>query len=485
MIVAHNLAAINTQRQFGINRKNGTKSVEKLSSGYRINRAADDAAGLSISEKMRRQIRGLSQASINTQEGISLIQVADGAMEEIHEMLQRTNELAVKAANGTLTIEEREFIQQEIEQIKDEIDGLSDRATYNEIPVLKGKDQPEYKISEGNAMIMGGFPAWAIVEGVTDGYMGGTYTTQEIYRDTNGVETTYNITHEASTIDFSSFDGSDAMKKELMQGGFYTTCCTCNRHYSISFSEGTGSKYEESGRNYIYTIGLDNVTDASTLIDAIIAGTDNGNPLSHYTGLEKDPNNSSKLVVYDVRSNTPLPAGTEYSGTWLNWPDATYDDIQARMREGRGTFGTGVAYGGGDFPRFRKPADIYIQVGSEAGDQVGIELPEISCLAMGIDTINVTAEDWARDVIDMVKKAIEYVNTERSRMGAYQNRLEHTYDSLNNVVENTQAAEARIRDTDMAKEMVNNANHNILLQAGQTLMAQANQSNQGVLNLLG
>lgn len=154
MVIQHNQLAMNANRMLGITNKKQASTTEKLSSGYRVNRAADDAAGLAISEKMRRQIRGLTQASANAQDGISMVQIADGAMAEVHEMLHRGTELSVKAANGTLTDDDRSYIQQEISQLKKEIDGISERTTFNEIQVLKGKDVPVVEEDE-NAVIMG------------------------------------------------------------------------------------------------------------------------------------------------------------------------------------------------------------------------------------------------------------------------------------------------------------------------------------------
>ena len=190
MIIMHNLEAMNGKRMLGINDNKRASVSEKLASGYRINRAADDAAGLAISEKMRRQIRGLTQASANAQDGISLIQLADGAMDEIHEMLQRGNELCVKAANGTLTEIDRKYIQEEIEHLEREIDSLSDRTEFNEIKVLKGGQTVPATVSPGNAIIKGGFPDW--ISGADNGYMEGTYTTTEKYVAADGSINYYN-----------------------------------------------------------------------------------------------------------------------------------------------------------------------------------------------------------------------------------------------------------------------------------------------------
>ena len=234
MVVQHNLAAMNANRMFLNNDRKKAKVTEKLSSGYRINRAADDAAGLAISEKMRRQIRGLTQASKNAQDGISMVQIADGAMAEVHEMLHRGTELSIKAANGTLTDEDRSYIQREIEQLKSEIDGIAERTNFNEIQVLKGKDFP---IEEGtsNVIISGGMPSWVTLGSTSN--MSEEYITKEKYRaNGSATEDEVEITHEAATIDFSNFDGSQAKINELVGNGFYTTCCTCTNHYSIKFT---------------------------------------------------------------------------------------------------------------------------------------------------------------------------------------------------------------------------------------------------------
>lgn len=496
MVIMHNLEAMNGNRMLGINDKKKASVTEKLASGYQINRAADDAAGLAISEKMRRQIRGLSQASLNAQDGISLIQLADGAMDEIHEMLQRGNELCVKAANGTLTEIDRKYIQEEIEHLEKEIDALSDRTEFNEIKVLKGEHSVPVQVSPGNAIIKGGFPSWATISGVDqDGYMSGNYITKEEFKEAGAViSQEYKISHVASVIDFSalnnlSADELAAKKQELIGQGFYTTCCTCNRHYSINFTTGTGSTMEQSGRNYIYNIGIDNVQNAQDLIDAIIAGTGGGKPLDHYTILEKNQDinnpNPNQLVIYDIRSNQADPTNG-VNGQWINWgeSDETVFNVTSKRSEGRGTFGPGVAIDGENFEEIREPIYLHIQIGSEAGQHLNIELPEISSLALGVDTVDASTQEGAGRGIAVFKKAIEYVNDERSRMGAYQNRLEHTSKNLDNIVENTTAAESRIRDADMAKLMVDFSNLNILQQAGQSMLAQANQSKQGVLSLL-
>ena len=268
MVVQHNLRAMNSNRMLGVNTATQAKSTEKLSSGYKINRAADDAAGLAISEKMRRQIRGLTQASANAQDGISCVQTAEGALNEVHDMLQRMNELAVKAANGTQTTDDRNYIDKEVQQLLTEIDRVASTTTFNEMSLLDG-----------------------------------------------------------------------------------------------NFSKG-------------------------------------------------------------------------------------------------------------------------LQVDAEAGRTIDVTIGAMSTTGLGINGKDATTVAKANELNGLVKEAIKTVSEQRATLGAAQNRLEHTINNLDNVVENTTAAESRIRDTDMATEMVKYSNNNILAQAGQAMLAQANQGNQGVLSLL-
>lgn len=486
-IVAHNLVAMNAQRQFNITTRKTAKVTEKLSSGYKINRAADDAAGLAISEKMRRQIRGLTQASANAQDGISMVMIADGALAEVHDMLHRGTELSIKSANGTLTDIDREYIQQEITHLKKEIDNIAERTTFNEIPVLKGKDIPPLISEADDIAVVGSLPAWVTSPSLSSKSLAEEYTTNENYVDnttTPPTTSTVAVNHEASILDFSNFTGSDAQIKELAEGGFYTTCCTCNRHYSINFTQETTSTKEVTGSHYVYNIGIGGVTDTNELLQRIISGTENGNPNRHYTKLIAD---GDKLVVYDQRPNSNNNLNSLPSNNGSNWPNWSYYNsvTNANPSQGRGTFGPGVAMDLFDALAIQPYKTLPLQIGAEACQHLEIELPSISSLMLGLRDTDVSTQDGANYAIDTFKRALEYVSTERSRMGAYQNRLEHTIRNLDNVVENTQSSESAIRDADMASLMVQYSNQNILMQAGQAMMAQANQSNQGVLSLLG
>ena len=266
MIVQHNLFAMNAERMLGINSKLRAKSTEKLSSGYKINRAADDAAGLAISEKMRRQIRGLGQAVRNAQDGISMVQIADGAMAEIHDMLHRGLELSVHAANGTLSQSDREAIQMEIDQLREEIDGIAQRTLFNETKVLQGEIYSgRVQVGEDTELVFDGqLPAW--VDMTNTGKLSETYTNQadwtETWTDPADGSTKTNtgtvaINHASAHLDFSQFDGSTDKVNDLIGKGFYTTCCTCSNHYSIRFASGTAHSLERSGNQYIFNIGIE------------------------------------------------------------------------------------------------------------------------------------------------------------------------------------------------------------------------------------
>ncbi len=297
MVVQHNLTAMNSNRMLGLTTSAQAKSTEKLSSGYKINRAADDAAGLSISEKMRRQIRGLTQATANAQDGISCVQTAEGALNEVHDMLQRMNELTIKAGNETLQSVDRKYIQQELDQLKSEIDRVQNTTTFNEMMLLDG-----------------------------------------------------------------TFEDGKALQ----------------------------------------------------------------------VGAEANANNKIKITINK-----------------MDW-----DSISNVANNGIAG-GAGIGKGDGT-----------LQVWAADEDEAEV-------------STNITA------TLSSIKSALQCVSEQRSRLGATQNRLEHTVNNLNNIVENTTAAESAIRDTDMATEMVKFSNNNILAQAGQAMLAQANQSNQGVLSLLG
>lgn len=484
MRIQHNIRAMNADRQLGMTEGILGRSAEKLSSGYKVNRAADDAAGLSISEKMRKQIRGLTQASANSEDGISMIQIADGALTEVHDMIDRCLELSVQASNGTNSISDRQKIQDEIDQIITEIDAIKERTKFNEIQVLKGIGVYAPDRVVRSLFPVGSLPDWVECPSIKyENEVDGETVLFEEYIDGAGGR------HVAASMDFSAFSADT--KQDLYGKGFSTTCCTCNNFYCVEFTAGTGAQPPvHSGNSYVFKLGIDDIHSASDLIDAILDLTkdSNGNlghPADHFTQFEKDPANSGKLWVYDNRPGTPY-------NTTMGW----------------GLFAAGVMY---EMEKVipgshEEPLQVALQVGADTGNQMILKMATISSHALGIDNIDVRGGYiYERQVVRTSKgeyrrltvqvsgadqairafgNAKDKVSAERSRLGAYQNRLEHTVDNLNNVVENTTASESRIRDTDMAREMVLYANRNILLQSGQAMLAQANQSGQGILSLL-
>ena len=488
----NSVTSMNAQRNLNMVNNAKGKSAEKLSSGFRINRAADDAAGLSISEEMRKQIRGLTRSSINAQDGISMVQIADGAMSEVNDMLNRCVELAVKAANGTLSVSDRSAIQDEINQIRSEIDQISERTHFNEIRVLEPGDPGTDVYVEGDGIeYHGDIPAFISTNELADGFMSNTYTTTEsyTYEDTSVTPSVIqtqqvSVDHAAAYLDFSQYDPTQA--NSVIGKGMYFTCCTCDNHYSIEFVDSPDSEMVESGRHYVFKVGIQGATSGSDLIDRILEVTKDyagelGNPKDHYTKMVKD---GDTLVVYDDRSSdgtifNNLPA----DATWQGWENPG----TAQASRYAGLFGPGIGkadmvYDHTEYGRTR--AQVALQVASETGDFMVLDMPSISSRAIGVDKVSVMDEDKATDAIKMFMDAGAYVSAERSRMGAYQNRLEHTIANLDNTIENTTSAESKIRDTDMAEEMVAFSKSNILQQAGQSVLAQANTSKQGILSLL-
>jgi flagellin len=366
MIINHNMNAMNAHRSMSANTVNAGKSMEKLSSGLRINRAGDDAAGLAISEKMRGQIRGLDQASRNAQDGISLIQTAEGALNETHSILQRMNELATQAANGTLQTEDRTAIKDELSQLNSEIDRISSSTTFN-----------------GKALLNGSF-------GV-----------QEAAGNTLAVSATGT---GITAIDFSGAKAS-------------TT-------YALAFSATDGYVLSDGAGNS-QSVSLANNTAGSLNFDKL----------------------GIKVTVNTTADSTSL-AGLSLA-----------------------TSGTAAV-------------DIQIGANSTGSEKLGLTIANMSSTALGTNVVNVDDTTNSTTSMDTIKNAISTVSAQRSKLGAAQNRLEHTINNLGTASENLTSAESRIRDVDMAKEMMNFSKNNILSQAAQAMLAQANQQPQGVLQLL-
>ena len=440
MVVQHNITAMNANRMLGVTSGLQAKSTEKLSSGYKINRAADDAAGLSISEKMRKQIRGLSQASDNAEDGISCVQTAEGALTEVHSMLQRMNELAVKAGNGTMSEDDRQNVQDEIDQLVDEIDRVSETTKFNETYLLKGDS-----VANGNTKAFAAGDVIGKVDGVTVKAKGTTAAT--LQDNANIAIGTVELKSSNAAVTISNSDKATCKAKEVvkfvsdgtnatvtLKNGTEVTDTVANikTNYEISADDGNGN----------------DVAASATISNALKADTTNADINGTYTGSLAD------LSVGDT-VNVKLSVGA--AGV-----SALSSDTKALM--------------------------LSFQVGADTTDEnkITVSMDSMSAKSIGVDGIQVTGSDStnADKAVNTIGRAIKQVSKQRSALGAVQNRLEHTISNLDNVVENTTSAESRIRDTDMAEEMVSYSKNNILMQAGQSMLAQANRQNQGVLSLL-
>ena len=451
MVVQHNLQAMNANRMLGITTGQQSKATEKLSSGYKINRAADDAAGLTISEKMRKQIRGLDRASTNAQDGISCVQTAEGALTEVHSMLQRMNELAVQAANGTMSADDRQAVQDEVDQLVTEIDRVSETTKFNEIYLLKGDGE------ETKTRTVAATPMTA------------TYamdTTSVTISKISTATTPSNWYLEGSTTALADDDTIIANLK-VDENGKVTTA-DGKAIYTVAAN---------TSNEYGAQVGANLVSD--TMIQAIYgAGS---------ASLYKEGGMTNAVAEEDLAAYFNED-GTYKGGLYAKKTDGTGAEVGAEQID-KFVNVTPAADEQEETYQVTKALQFNLHVGSESdlANKIGVSIEAMSAKGIGVDTLTGTglmSEDSATAAIDTIADAIAQVSKQRSALGAVQNRLEHTIANLDNVVENTTAAESRIRDTDMAETMVEYSKNNILAQAGQSMLAQANQSTQGVLSLL-
>ena len=658
MVVQHNMQAMNANRMLNVTTSTQAKSTEKLSSGYKINRTADDAAGLTISEKMRKQIKGLDQASTNAEDGVSSVQTAEGALTEVHSMLQRMNELAVQASNGTNSESDRSAIQDEISQLTTEIDRVAETTKFNETYLLKGNTDgttSDMKINAHDAGLKGvltdngdnatfelpkdlekgdkvtiagteytigdkagtsttdGYDTYANVkdsvisagDSVTDtngntykfvdkiananNWNAGTkftitdeqgnskeYTiadatdlTQMQIKDTDAKEliakelanpshkvtmTAYNdgtttkdvnaevvssldnkerssVAWAGKTVDafatettanggLGSADGSAV--KSVSIGGKDTTITTKKPVSSSDIADVVGSmKAGDKLKVGNTTLTIADKTDAKngeyTVTDALKAINVNADDMDAVEFAIKSSNKdgikmlASKGITNDATADaTPTLDGTnavtvvgatssDNNANTITKAEA-YEKM-AKELQTASSIGTDdgaeakvTNHGNGKFTIEKGTASVTdslsfsLHVGADADmtNKITVGIDSMSAAGLGIKGINVKDDSGmaATYAIDAIADAVSKVSAQRSSLGAVQNRLEHTIANVDNVVENTTSAESRIRDTDMAEEMVNYSKNNILAQAGQSMLAQANQSNQGVLSLL-
>ena len=482
MVVQHNLTAMNANRMLGLTTGAQAKSTEKLSSGYRINRAADDAAGLSISEKMRRQIRGLDQASTNADDGISAVQTAEGALNEVQDMLQRMNELAVQAANGTNSENDRSYIQSEIDQLATEIDRVAETTKFNETYLLKGDGVGGKYVDLGTTTDCTGI---ALNGGQqTTPANGVTYSTD---RDVK-----FNVSSNADFSADSTYTltvaGSNYALKDYADIDDLAAAISSNEKVNsvdITYADGESAKITTATKANSFE--LTNTNKSTT-----VSGDVTFKVASSYTGASTG---SNVITVGDIAITFTLATKLDGEGNLVYDEETTNQSIASYLTDKNYTYTEtdgvfSVKLKSEMTVNAAKTVDnlefnLHVGADSSKTNKIGVSIASMSADGLGVSGIKVTSEKTATDAIDVIAQAIQKVSKQRSDLGAVQNRLEHTINNLDNVVENTTAAESRIRDTDMAKEMVKYSNLNILGQAGQSMLAQANQANQGVLSLLG
>lgn len=641
MVVAHNLLAANTNRQLGIVTGNKKKSTERLASGYRINRSADDAAGLSISEKMRWQVRGLNKASNNIQDGISFVQVADGALNEVDGILQRMNELAVQGANDSNTDVDRQAIQQEIDALKKETERIFTDTEFNTVPVFARKlDYKTYtdssqtiQIGSGTEYVSGNnfglkmllgpgkiTDASNLADQVTFGnyddyvttgdapvytkksvthtydvagnqtdtnqkveekiasdkellprldHMQETQKGEYVYINSTGTHTyvrsgntlrgstldatgtirtdeVLNIqqsggreyitsqrinqyktiggkecliaseewyigdnakygnggssggwhfvegsSYACAYMDFSEL-GTKYLQKDLVGLGFTSKCSFgCEHYYSIEFVNGfsgaTGTVKQTSnnmdymlkeGSSLLIQLDISSITNDRSGAEKLVAGIVDVADVASFRWGPFDGHreqyayakaNPTVLYIYENGRN-------DAQGSASTWePASRTENGQRKPLNHSADMGR---------KQYKEDTDLHIQASARGHEAIVIERPTMSNSELEIDGIRISDYANAGLAIAKVNRALEYVNNKRSYLGAMQNRLEYAMRNDDNTAENTDAAESRIRDTDMAEEMVNFSKHNILEQAGQSMLAQANQSTQGILSLI-
>ena len=465
MVVQHNMQAMNANRMLNITTGAQSKSTEKLSSGYRINRAADDAAGLTISEKMRKQIRGLDQASTNAQDGVSSVQTAEGALTEVHSMLQRMNELAVQAANGTNSKEsDRQAIQDEIDQLTTEIDRVAETTKFNEIYLLKGDNASTKNV------YMKGHDA-GLKGALTDSAKSATFV-----MDTLKAGDKYKIAGKEYTIGSSKTELTTAINAFATADNEITI-----DGISYTYKDANGGKAAGWYKDGDQTNGT-----AIVVADTVKGGSKASVNGKDYTAMtdqdanDIDDDDSSVITAAEAKKKIKAELLAANSIGTVNG-DATVSD--GADAAGKTTYTITKGYA-----TVADTLSFNLHVGADADmtNKITVDIDVMNSANLGVKGLNVTDATGtaATYAVDAISDAIAKVSSQRSALGAVQNRLEHTIDNLDNIVENTTTAESRIRDTDMAEEMVEYSKNNILAQAGQSMLAQANQSNQGVLSLL-
>ena len=532
MVVQHNISAMNANNALTKNVSGLKKSTEKLSTGYSINRAADNAAGLAISEKMRSQIRGLSQATNNANDAISLIQTAEGALQESEDILQRMRELSVQSANGTYTDEDREQIQHEVDALKAEIDRIAESTEFNEMKLLDGS-------LDGGAGDTGVYGArYGTHVTATDSALKGSVLTSNISgvsvafttaaSGKGGENASWDADGKVLTINLNSGTAYDqAAIDDLIKNANTQKAGQAANVPEVSIKLGTGVLVGQDTTIDATAAGV-RATATGSLATFCVTGVDT----EGYADAIKFTANSYGLDTRKITIATDVGAGKEnvtvttaetdpdlkngefvlHLSTGVEYSEGDIEKILAKsgldysveLSDANAPDGdvkfyanvsdaTGVEYtldagaGVGKDKINATGEGLTFQIGANGVEdqRLTVNISDMSSAALGVAGLDISTQDGANDGINKIDDAIKAVSSQRAKLGAVQNRLEHTVNSLSTAEENLQSAESQIRDTDMAAEMIKYTKSNILQQASQSMLAQANQQPQGVLQLLG
>ncbi len=500
MVVRSNIMAVNSQRQLGMNNNQVSKALEKLSSGYRINRAGDDASGLAISEKMKSQIKGLDTASLNAQDGISVVQTAEGALTEVHNMLNRMTELATRSANGINADLNRESLQQEVDKLKEEIDRISESTNFNGIKLLDGS----MATGVGSTKVQSGLAGAAMSSvsatgGAAQSQAASTYkSTGLTASDSSTVSIKYmNAQGSINTITVSVTDGTklDAEVQAAIKANkdFKDQTLTLAAG-SISFAMKDKGETHMKILEITQTVNDVAVSPTETTVGAVTAGE---NEVFEIDTTKVTDASKKNYFEIDGQKFQIVKDGNEadlgYTALYTQDGTATTKDavsrIASQLRE-KGfdvkTDSTGLKLNFSKGDGSAASGGLTLQIGDTADhyNKINVGVKDMSCKGLGIASLDISTRPGAADAIDTIRNAIDKVSEQRGVLGATQNRLEYTINNLDTASENLQSANSRIRDTDMAKMMMEYTKVNVLTQSAQAMLAQANQQPQSVLQLL-
>ena len=496
MQINHNISALIANAHLKRTNNALDKSLEKLSSGLRINHAADDAAGMAISQKMKTQIAGLEQASRNASDGISVIQTAEGALGEVQAMLQRARELSVQAANGTNTVEDKQAIQEEIDQLMTEIDRISTDTEFNTKPLLDGSvgrksysnDTNVKLISSSDAVDPGKYTIKSITVGKSAEIKAGEIKTGEVIIDEDtglkviGIQAEGTVVINGETVEIKKGDTKDEVMEKLR-----TVC----EYSNIELSEKEGKlnfKTLEAGVDQKIVINCGNGELAEKL---------GINTLQDVTNPENKPFSLGDMAI-GKDAVVEIDKGEDYDFSATTTVVADGNIVKITDSDG---FEMKIAINGtkkdenGKEVEIKQPitnvtlsvldaGPMLIQIGANEGQTVELNIAEVSSETLGLAHLNILTQDGANEAITMLDEAINMVSGVRSKLGAYQNRLEHAVANLDTSAQNLTEALSRIEDVDMAEEMANYTQKNVLSQAGVSMVSQANERPQNILSLL-